>query len=55
MTATQELQFSLDSGKHQAFVKGAKYRSHSRQHTQSSIIPRPPGASPGARGGGKSR
>ncbi len=41
MTATDELEVVLDSGKHQAFVKGSKYRSHSRQHNRS---PRPPGA-----------
>jgi Ca-activated chloride channel family protein len=55
MTATQELEFALDSGKHQAFVKGAKYRSHSRQHTHSSIPPKPPGSPPERPGGGRAQ
>jgi Ca-activated chloride channel family protein len=55
MTATDELEIALASGKHEAFVKGSKYRSHSRQHTQSSIIRRPPGPPGGARGGGNAQ
>jgi Ca-activated chloride channel homolog len=55
LKATDELENSLDSGQYQAFVKGSKYRSHSRQHTQSSIMRRPPGPSPGARGGGNAQ
>jgi Ca-activated chloride channel homolog len=44
MTATDELVLALDAGKHQAFVKGSKYRSHSRQYTHSPRPPKPPGS-----------
>jgi len=42
MAALDELQAALDTGQHQAFIKGSKFRAYSRQHNRSQPPPKPP-------------
>jgi Ca-activated chloride channel family protein len=52
MAALDDLEGALEAGHDQAFVKYAKYRSHSRKQSRSPGPPRPPGTPPGTGGGG---
>ena len=46
MAALNELEVALETGDHQKFVKGSKFRSYNRRTGSSPTLPKPPGTEP---------